>query len=371
MLKKLIEQRNSLLEKVNNFKDIANERAITDDENNELDSVLSDIKVLDNRIKILELEECALIENELEKLPVSDELRSFLINPNLEFRSFGTGAGNVFKQSEQGAVVPTTLSDKIIEKVLQESEILPKVTRYSVTGELIIPKFDRSTLSAAFFDEFVEVVESNAQFTSIRLTSHRVSALIKISKKLINNVSFDIESYLINQLALTFRDFLEKSLIQGASGKFDSLFTATAERTVVGVKKDGYTIDGLIDLQIKIPTVYQGRAVFIMHKELLSTLRKLKDTTGQYYVLPDVTRGFGFQILGTSILTSDFAPKNKIFYGDLSCYVLTSASEMNINVLREKYATQYAVGAVIDAEFGGKIVDDQGIAIFDGTAINS
>lgn len=368
-LKELIESRNTEIEKMNNFKNIALTRAITEEENNELDNIIKNIKGLDNRIKILDLEERKLIDTKLDELPVSEELRSFLKDPVIHFRNFGSGAGKTFKQAEQGAIVPSTLSNKIIEKVMKESEIVPMLTKYSITGELIIPKFDRSTMSAAFYDEFAEVVESNAGFTSIKLVTHRVSSLIKVSNVLINNVNFDIEGYLVKQLVDVFKDFLEKCVLQGESTKFDSLFTASSGMTITGVKKDGWTIDGMIDLQLKLPTAYQSRAVFIMNKDTLTSLRKLKDTTGQYYVLPDVTKGFGYQLLNTRIITSDYAPANKVFYGDLGCYAFGVSDEMNMQVLTEKYATQYAVGVVVHGMFGGKIIDDQGIAIFDGTAI--
>lgn len=361
--KQLIEARNDKIAKLQALKEIAKTRAITDEENTEFETVTEEIRSLDTRIKVLEAEERELVNTEVDKLNVSQELREFLKNPSISLRAYGTGAGNVFKASDAGAVIPQTLSDKIIEKILKESDILPKLTKYSLTGELLIPKFDASTLSVAFYEEFAETVESNAQFTSIKLTTFRISGLLKISKVLINNVKFDIESFLISKIAESFRLFLEKSVVVGESGKFDSLFTASTEKTLTVAKKDTYTINDLIDLQAKLKSVFQAKAVFVMHQDMLTTLRKLQDNNGQYYVLPDVTRGFGLQILNTSILTTDFAPAGQVLYADLSAYGLAASEEMNIQVLNEKFATQHAVGVSIHGQFGGKIVDDQAFAL--------
>ena len=361
--KQLIESRNDKITNLQKLKEIAKTRAITDEENAEFETLTEEIRALDTRIKVLEAEERELVNTEVDKLDVSQKLREFLKNPSISLRAYGTGVGNVFKASEAGAIIPKTLSDKIIEKILAESDILPKVTRYTLTGELLIPKFDASTLSVAFYDEFAETVESNAKFDSIRLTTFRISGLLKISKELIHNVKFDIESFLISKIAESFRLFLEKSVVQGATGKFDSLFTATTENTLTLAKKDTYTINDLIDLQAKLKSAFQSKAVFVMHKDTLTILRKLQDNNGQYYVLPDVTRGFGLQVLNTSISTTDYAPAGQVLYADLSAYGLSASEEMNIQVLNEKFATQHAVGVSIHGQFGGKITDEQAFAL--------
>ena len=362
-LKELIELRNEKIERVKEFKKIAETRAISEDETKEYEEVTREIASLDQRIEILETKEREFVNTEVDKLDVSQELREFLKNPSISLRAYGTGAGNVFKASDAGAIIPKTLSDKIIEKILAESDVLPKLTRYTLTGELLIPKFDASTLSVAFYEEFAETVESNAQFTSIKLTTFRISGLLKIAQELIHNVKFDIESFLISKIAESFRLFLEKSVVQGASGKFDSLFTASTENTLTLAKKDTYSINDLIDLQAKLKSAFQSKAVFVMHKNTLTILRKLQDNNGQYYVLPDVTRGFGLQVLNTSILTTDYAPAGQVLYADLSAYGLSASEEMNIQVLNEKFATQHAVGVSIHGQFGGKIVDDQAFAL--------
>ncbi|AXI27266.1 MULTISPECIES: phage major capsid protein [Gemella] len=362
-LKELIELRNEKIEKIKEFKTIAETRSITEGENTEFEELKKEIAELDSRIEILEVEEREIVNTEVDKLDVSQELREFLKNPTLDLRAFGAGVGNNFKAAEAGAIIPQTLSDRIIEKILQESNILPLLTRYDITGELLIPKFDASTITINFYDEFADTVESNAKFTNVKLSTFRISGLLRISKKLINNVNFDIESFLINKIAEQFRLFLEKSVVVGSAGKFDSLFTAEVGNTITLAKKDEYSINDLIDLQAKLPTVHQSTAVFVMNKEMLTILRKLQDKEGRYYVLPDVTRGFGFQILDTAIQVTDFAPAGQVLYANVSEYGLAVSEEMNIQVLNELYATQHAVGINIHGQFGGKITDEQAFAL--------
>ena len=362
-LKELIERRNEKIERLKEFKTIAETREITEDENAEYEEVTREITSLDKRIDILEAKEREFVATEVEKLDISQELREFLKDPVLSTRAFGSGAGNNFKYSEAGAIIPQTLSDRIIEKILEESNILPLLTRYNLTGELLIPKFDASTITIAFYDEFAETVESNAKFTNIKLSTFRISGLIRISKKLINNVNFDIEGFLIDKIAEQFRLFLEKTVVQGETGKFDALFTAEAKNTITLAKKDEWSINDLIDLQAKLATKHQSGACFVMNKDMLTILRKLKDNEGRYYVLPDVTRGFGFTILDTTVQVTDFAPAGQVLYANLKEYGLAVSEEMNIQVLNELYATQHAVGINIHGQFGGKITDEQAFAL--------
>lgn len=373
LYKELLETRNDKIEKINELKSIAETRAITADEESELDVLLKEIKEIDTRMKVLDIESEKVTKEIVEDLPVSEELRSFLLDPTFKVstRDYGKGAGKNFKLSDDGqgkVLMPKTLSNKIIEQAVAISDILPKVTKYSITGELIIPKFDRRTISVDFYDEFTETVESNAKFTSIKLNTHRVSGLVILSQQLISNVNMDIESFIIKQLAEVFKESLEKWVCQGATDKFDSIFTASADKTITLAKKDGWDIDTLIDIRTKLHRNYQRKAVYLMHPDLLTTLRKLKDTQGHYYVLADVTKDFGFTILGTQILISDFAPVDKILYGDLSCYAVSSSQGMSMQVLREKYATQHAVGTVTHGQFGGKVIDEQGLAIIKNKA---
>lgn len=367
-LKKLLEQKNELLDKIRILKEQAKVREITKEEDEDIDRLMEEVRGIERTIKHLDNEEKREVKTEIDKFDISDELRRFLLNPTLELsrRAYGSGAGNKFALADAGqgqVIMPKTMSDKIIEKVMAESDILPLVTKYYLTGTLTFPKFDNSSLAVAFYDEGAETVESNGKFSSITLTTHRVSGLIRITRQLINNVNFDIESFLIAQIVKIFKEFLEKIVCQGANNKVDSIFNATDDKTIELAKKDAWDIDALIDVKIKLHSNYSRNAVFLMHPEVLQAIRKLKDNNGRYYVLDDVIKGYGFTVLRTAIKVSDFAPKDKILYGDLSCYALSCSSKMKIQPLYEKYATTDEVGVYIRGEYGGRILDDQGLAI--------
>ena len=49
--------------------------------------------------------------------------------------------------TDNGAVIPTTIANRIIKKVYDISPILERSTKYNVKGKLELPYYDESTLS--------------------------------------------------------------------------------------------------------------------------------------------------------------------------------------------------------------------------------
>lgn len=117
----------------------------------------------------------------------------------------------------------------------------------------------------------------------------------------------------------------------------------------------------------RIPDIYQSGAVWIMNKATRTAIRKLKDSDGNYLLNRDVSARWGYTLLGKDVYCSDAMPKmaakaTAVYYGDFSGLAVKVAEDANIEVLREKYATQHAVGVVAWMEIDTKVEDSQKIA---------
>ena len=127
------------------------------------------------------------------------------------------------------------------------------------------------------------------------------------------------------------------------------------------------TADELIDVQETVPDVYQGPAIWVMNRATRKAIRKLKDGDGTYLLQKDFNAKWGYTLLGKDVYTSDNmagmeAGKTAIFYGDMSGLAVKLSEDVSIEVLREKYATQHAVGVVGWIEIDSKVEDGQKIA---------
>ena len=268
-----------------------------------------------------------------------------------------------------GAVIPTTIANKIIKKVYDICPILEKSSKYNMKGNLDLPFYpasDESLITVGYHDEFEELVSTNANFDKITLGGFLAGVLSKISRSLINNAAFDIVGFIVDEMAYVIKRFIEKELLLGTPDKVEGLSGLTNSITSAAAGK--ITADEVIDLHDKIKDEFQNGAIWIMSPATRTALRKLKASTGVYLLNDDISTPFGTSILGKPVYVSDNMPdytedgEVAIYYGDMSGLATKFSEEINIEVLREKFATQHAIGIVGWFEFDSKVENEQKIA---------
>ena len=271
--------------------------------------------------------------------------------------------------ANNGKIIPVTIAKKIIELVYDICPILEKSEKYNVKGKLEIPYYpaDGSTqITVAFAEEFTDLASSTGNFTTVTLDGYLAGALTKISKSLINNTDIDIVGFVVKRMAYDIARFIEANLLGKGNGSVDGLGDATNITTLTSAT--AITGDDLIDLQGSIKDVYQANAIWIMSPSTRDALRKLKDDVGRYLLNDDITAPFGKTLLGKPVYVSDNmddigASKKVIYYGDMSGLATKFTEEMHVEVLREVYAAQHAVGVVGWLEFDATVQDQQKIAV--------
>jgi len=278
--------------------------------------------------------------------------------------------------ANNGAVIPTTIANKIIKKVYDICPILEKSSKYNMKGTLDIPFYPASAatvITVAYHDEFEELTSSNGNFNKITLTGFLAGALSKISRSLINNAAFDIVGFVVDEMAYAIKRFIEKELLIGTPGNGSNipakvLGLSSLTNSITSVAADKITVDEVIGLHDAIKDEFQSGAIWIMSPATRTYLRKLKSSAGYYLLNDDISAPFGTSILGKPVYVSDNMPdyteesKVAIYYGDMSGLATKFSEEINIEVLREKYATQHAVGIVGWFEFDSKVENEQKIA---------
>lgn len=270
-----------------------------------------------------------------------------------------------------GKIIPTTIARKIIAKVYDICPILEKSEKYNVKGNLEIPYYPVSSanITAAYASEFTDLASSTGNFNTVTLGSFLAGALTKVSRSLVNNTDFDLVAFVVKEMALAIARFIEHELLIGTtspSAKVLGLSTATNVKTLTS--STAIEGDDLIDLQDSIKDVYQANAIWIMSPATRTALRKLKDDVGRYLLNDDITAPFGHTLLGKPVYVSDNMPDigsgvKAIYYGDMSGLATKFSEELAIQVLREVYAAQHAIGVVGWIEFDAKVQDQQKIAV--------
>lgn len=377
--KGLVEKKNDLITRAEEILNDAetNKRELTDAEAQELAEIRDDVKKIKDALKIhdeIKDEKKELKEDAAEEQAEADAAKKEAEQAEAETRAFEAYIrGTVLNEranmtkSANGAVIPTTIANKIITKVYDICPILERSTKYNVKGKLVIPYYDEETnaITVAYANEFTELESSVGNFDKIELDGYLAGALTLISRSLINNAQFNIVDFIVERMAYAIKRFIEHELLIGTAGSVTGLSTLTNSMTAAAAT--AITSNEVVMLHDRIKDDFQGNAIWIMSPATRTALRTLKGNTGYYLLNDDISSPFGSTLLGKPVYVSDNMPdmeagKTAIYYGDMSGLATKFNEEMSVEVLREKYATMHAVGVVGWLEFDSKVEDAQKIA---------
>lgn len=375
-LKALAEQRAALLAEMEAISETAKAetRAYTEEELARADELAAEIRAIDATYKAEEAR--AVLAASPKAVPVDGDITptdkteaeerafaQYIVDSKAEFR-----AGEL-TMSANGAVIPTSIVNKIISKVKEISPLYAMATKYNIGGTITIPYYDESTsaITMGYVEEFTELESHVGQFKSIELKGYLAGTLSVLSLSLINNSQFDVIGYIVNKMAEAIANWVEKELLRGTSQKITGLSNISAAMTVTAASQNAITADEIMELQDKVIDAFQNGACFIMNRETRSAIRKLKDSDGNYLLNRDISAKWGYTLFGKDVYTTDNADtmaagKTVIYYGDFSGLAVKLSEDASINVLREKYATQHAVGVYAYMEMDAKIENAQKIA---------
>jgi HK97 family phage major capsid protein len=396
-MKAQIEKKNDLIKRAESIINLAEteKRELTPDEAQEVAEIRDDVTKIKEMLEAMaELDDARACGGKLEKKEDAGadagadaeakpdekarelaETRSF--DAYIRGQVLETRAGDATNLTEgaNGAVIPVTIAKKIIAKVYDICPILEKSSKYSLKGDLEIPYYDESStaITVAWAQEFVDLTSSVGNFTNITLKDYLAGALTLISRKLINNSQFDLVAFVIDRMALAIARFIEGACLNGGNPDASShvnqvkgLAGSVTQKVLAG-STSAITADKVIELKDSVKDVFQNNAMFIMSRNTRTALRLLKDDVGRYLLQDDITSPFGSTLLGKPVYVSDNMPEiasavNAIYYGDMKGLATKFSEDMNIQVLREKFATQHAIGVVGWVSFDAKVENAQAIS---------
>ncbi|KRE33422.1 phage major capsid protein [Paenibacillus sp. Soil724D2] len=381
-MKHLIEKRNDLITEMEGLVSVAKTetRSLATEEVTRVEEIRAEIKNIDVTLKLEEetraMEKPVVVaptEVEVRQAELDKESRAFVAyirgDQSAETRAALSVGG-------QGVVIPKAIAAQIVDKVVNLSPILSKVTMYNFKGDLVIPTYDYTAhIPAGYYTELATITGTNADFGSVTLTNNIVVAMSLISKSLINRSDVDVVPFIVNAIAKALAHFMEKELVATGvgAGRVNGLATLAAGQQTLGATTLVITPQELINLQLKVPQAFQGGCSWLMHPTTYGYLAGLTAGAGNNTLLLGNTLadGSGFSLLGKPVMLSDNMPviavnALEIFYGDFSAVAMKIVKDVEIQVLQERYADQYAVGVLASLECDAKIVEPQKFVAYKG-----
>ena len=347
-------------------------RAMNEDEIAKFDAAEKEIRAID---ETLAREERARgIEHKKAPKEVEDraaeEERAFADYVMGRVTELRTGEQNM-TMANNGAIVPTSIANRIIKAVKDRCPILAGATIYNVKGTLKIPVWGKANtthdIAVGYQTEFTEITADSGKFTSVDLSGYLAGALTLIGKSVENNGTFSVVNFIVAQMADEIAEFIEGQLLVG-TGTSAAQGATNTTNTVTAAAAAAISADDLIKLQASIKQAYQANACWTMAPATFLAVKQLKDNNGRYLLQDNISGAFPFMLLGKPVYLSDNMPAiaasaKTVLYGDYSGLSVNFRENISVEVLREKYATQHAIGVVSWFEFDAKVSDAQKLAV--------
>lgn len=266
-----------------------------------------------------------------------------------------------------GYIVIEDFRKQIIQKLRDRVQIRQRATTLSTNSASIgFPAFD--------YDGTISEIAENEQFPEENLANllgkenfvpHKSGRIFRVPSELMEDAEFDIVNLLTDHFATRFGEVEEEQFLNGngvtqALGLLNAGLPTTDFETSASNDPTG---DDIVGIPYEIRAVYRAKAVYMMHRNFVKKVRKLKEgmlnssdvatfTTGQYLWQPALSAGEPATLNGFPLLESEFMPDGTstttgdpyIFFGDLSHYWVVDRKGMVIKRLDEKYAEFDQIG---------------------------
>ena len=268
---------------------------------------------------------------------------------------------------------PADFVNAVIQNVDDQVFMRQLATVYQTNGNgLGLPTLVTDSDDADWTSELGQSATTELAFGKRELKPIELKKAILISKKLLLNSSINFESYVQERIAWAFARPQEKAFLTGTgAGQPLGVFTAsddgisTARNEAAG-SQTAFVGNDFINALFKLKAQYQARATWIMHRDLVKILRKLKNTTTNEYIWQPLGQagmslipGAPGELVGRPVIMSEYAPKTyttalpAAVVGDFSYYWIADGMNLGVQVLNELYSRTSQVGYHVESAHDG------------------
>lgn len=213
----------------------------------------------------------------------------------------------------QAITVPTSLSNVIIEKLVEEAALFGRAKGFQPTSGTLEVLREQAIGGATFIGEQENAaVDNTLEFDKVVLEQRRAATAIELTQQLINDSGINIVDYATGVMTKRLAREMDKSVLKGnkAAKQFEGILTSEKAEVVAEIDfataTDADVLDALLDVTLSVHPDYLDGAVFVVNRATFNRIAKIKDVNGNYQLVKDVVNGKpAYKILGHQILIQD------------------------------------------------------------------
>jgi HK97 family phage major capsid protein len=292
-------------------------------------------------------------------------------------------------QAGGGYAVPKIISSEIEKQELKFSPIrsLVKVVSAGSSDYKELVSINGAT-SGWVGESGSRTATATPTLREIAPTHGELYAYPQVSEWSLDDIQFNVENWLSESVAEQFALAEGDAVIRGngtnkPTGMLNSAPTAVTDETAtraqsvyefIGNVDAGFAIlpDRLIDLMYRLNAAYRSNATWVMNSVSAGSVRKLKDTTGQYLWQPSMIVGQPDTLLGKPIsiweqMDSPGANAHPVAFGDFRRgYLLTD--RVGLRITRDNVTNIGFVKFYVRRREGGIVLNNNAIKFLKTTA---
>jgi len=277
----------------------------------------------------------------------------------------------VSNDSTGGYLAPPEYVRELLKTITEISPIR-SIARVRSTGarSIQIPKRD-GQFAAQWVSESGTRSETTGYTVGLEeLPAHEMYALVDISEQDLEDTVFDLEAEMQSEFAEQFAKAEGTAFVSGnAVGKPQGFMDNSSVGEINSGSADAVTADGLISLVHNIKSDYTRNGTFVFNRATLASIRKLKDTAGQYVFQTGMMLGgnmvntiLGHPYVEATDMPSEGSNTYPVAFGDFRrAYMIVD--RVNLAVLRDPFtqATTGNVRYIARKRVGGQVVQAEAI----------
>jgi HK97 family phage major capsid protein len=265
-----------------------------------------------------------------------------------------------------------------IQSVLRSASSLRQVAKVvNVEATSYDVLIDSTETGAGWANELADSSETaTPTIERISIPLHELSALPKISQRLLDDSAFDIETWLSERVADTFARSEAAAFVDGdgVDKPVGILTHPTIENDVWSWGSLGYVAtgndggfdqsnpgNGLINLVYGLGARYRANATFVLNSKTAGYVRQIKDAEGRFLWTDGLAAGEPARLLGYPVLISEDMPdiangSFAVAFGDFGAGY-TIAERPDLRILRDPFSAKPHVLFYATKRVGGDVSD--------------
>ena len=273
------------------------------------------------------------------------------------------------KTTDVGAVVPTTILDKIVSKMESVGGIYALVIKTAYKGGVSIPKQTLKPV-ATWVAEGAGSDKQKYTGSNITFAYHKLRCAVSVSFETDTMSIAAFETLLVNNIVEAMVKALEKAIVAGTgTGQPTGIITSTEYAEIVEVAAQDY--DSLVRAEAAVPEAYETTAKWCMSKKTFMGYVGMTDKQGQ----PIARVNYGVNgkperyLLGREVVLTEHLPNFSTanandkfaFIFDFANYDLNTNYAIGIKKYEDNDNDDQITKGIMLAD--GKVVDGNGLVI--------